>query len=157
MRADNSHHIIEASYCRRQNTLARAQAGLQRLLDAGEPISVARLAHEANVSRSWIYAEPELRAQIEHASTGAASATPAPDADRSSQHASAASLRRRIELAQQRIQQLTDDNRRLRDQLARTYGQQRAEHQTGRPPPEPTSTIGNRAEPATATSQTSSP
>jgi small-conductance mechanosensitive channel len=131
MRADNSHHIVEASYARRQNTLARAQSGLHRLLDAGEPISVARLADEAQVSRSWIYAEPELRAQIEQAATGTATGAPAPDPSKG-QHASAASLLRRLELAQQRIQQLTDDNRRLRDQLARTYGQHRAEHQTGR-------------------------
>ena len=142
MRADNSHHIVEASYARRQNTLARAQASLQRLLDAGEPINVARLADEARVSRSWIYAEPELRAQIEQASTGTATGTPAPDPT-SGQHASAASLLRRLELAQQRIQQLTDDNHRLREQLARAYGQHRAEHQTGRGRTKPSSgTIG---------------
>ena len=47
------------------------------------------------------------------------------------QGASAASLLRRLELAHQRIKQLTDDNRRLRDQLARAHGQRRAERQTG--------------------------
>ena len=103
---------------------------------------MARLADEARVSRSWIYAEPELRAQIEQAATGMATAAPAPTATLD-QHASTASLLRRLELAQQRIQQLTDDNRRLRDQLARVYGQHRAEHQTGRPRTKPTSsTIG---------------
>jgi hypothetical protein len=33
MRADNSHHIVEAAYRRRQNTLARARLGLERLIN----------------------------------------------------------------------------------------------------------------------------
>lgn len=142
MRADNSHHLVEASYARRQNTLARANGALQRLRDAGEPISVARLAHEARVSRSWIYAEPDLRAQIEQASTLATTGAPT-SAPSNDQHASAASLLRRLELAHQRIQQLTDDNRRLREQLARDRGQRRADRQIGSTPARSTSgTIG---------------
>lgn len=142
MRADNSHHLTDAARRRRDNTQARADLALQRLLDAGEPVSVARLATEARVSRSWIYAQPKLRAQIEQTQTSPATvpAHPAPVDDRS---ASAASLRHRLELAHQRIQQLTEDNRRLRDQLARSRGQRRAERQTGTTPTRSTSgTIG---------------
>lgn len=126
MRADNSRHIIEASNRRRQNTIARARAGLERLLDAGEPVSVARLATEARVSRSWIYTQPDLLDEIQQAQPTAGNAASVHDTE----GASAASLRRRLELAHQRIRQLTDDNRRLRDQLARAHGQRRAERQT---------------------------
>jgi hypothetical protein len=130
VRADNGHHLIEASSRRRQNTLARARTGLQRLLDAGEPVSVTRLATEARVSRSWIYTQPQLLGEIHQSQP--ASANSASPHDR--QGASAASLLRRLELAHQRIKQLTDDNRRLRDQLARAHGQRRAQRQTGNTP-----------------------
>jgi small-conductance mechanosensitive channel len=137
MRADNTHHLIDASSARRHNTWARANDALRRLTDTGGPISVARLATEARVSRSWIYAQPELRARIEQAQASASTATDAPEFLPDERHgASPASLLRRLELAHQRIQQLTDDNRRLRDQLAHAYGQQRQQRHTGtgRPP-----------------------
>jgi hypothetical protein len=127
VRADNSHHIVDAARRRRDGTLARAEAALQRLRDAGEPISVARLAEEAGVSRSWIYTQPHLRDQIDQAQAVPSGEQPAPLAH----GASSASLLRRLELAHRRIQHLTDENQRLRDQLARARGQRRAERQTG--------------------------
>jgi Family of unknown function (DUF6262) len=138
VRADNSHHLVDAARRRRDDTLARAHAALQRLGDAGQPVSVARLATEAGVSRSWIYTQPELLEEIQQSQP--APANGASPHDR--QGASAASLLRRLELAHQRIKQLTDDNRRLRDQLARTHGQRRAERQTGPTRGRPTGTIG---------------
>lgn len=126
VRADNSHHLIDAARRRREDTLARAHTALQRLSDDGQPVSVARLATEAGVSRSWIYTQPELLAEIQRSQP--ASANGASLHDR--QGASTASLQRRLELARQRMKQLTDDNRRLRDQLARAHGQRRAERQT---------------------------
>ena len=137
VRADNSHHIIEASQARRANTLARADAALQRLRETHQPVSVARLATEARVSRSWIYTQPDLLDEIQQ-SQPAAATNDAGHGQR--QGASAASLLRRLELAHERIKQLTDDNRRLRDQLARAHGQRRAERQTG--PTRDRSTIG---------------
>lgn len=127
VRADNSHHIVDAARRRREDTLARAEAALQRLRDTGGPISVARLAAEADVSHSWIYTQPHLRDQIDQAQAVPPDEKPAPLAD----GASPASLLRRLELAHRRIQHLTDENQRLRDQLARTRGQRRAERQTG--------------------------
>jgi hypothetical protein len=138
VRADNSHHLAAAARRRRDDTLARAQTALQRLGDAGQPVSVARLATEAGVSRSWIYTQPELLDQIQQ--TQPAPTNGATPHDR--QGASAASLLRRLELAHQRIKQLTDDNRRLRDQLARAHGQRRAERQTGTTRGRPTGIIG---------------
>lgn len=128
MRADNSHHLVDAARRRHNDTLARADAALQRLRDTGWPITVARLATEAGVSRSWIYTQPELLAETQQLHTAAG------PGHRQAQSASAASLLRRLELAHQRIKQLTDDNRRLRDQLARAHGQHRAERRTGNTP-----------------------
>lgn len=138
VRADNSHHIVDAARRRRDDTRARAEAALHRLRDHGQPITVARLAAEADVSRSWIYTQPDLRDQLDQ--TGVPS-QPLPASPEDA--ASAVSLLRRLELAHQRIQHLTDDNQQLRDQLARTRGQRRAERQTGTTPQRAaTTTIG---------------
>lgn len=139
MRADNSRHLADAARRRRDDTLSRAHAALQRLRDAGQPVSVARLATEAGVSRSWIYTQPELLDEIQQSQP----ATPSNHANhRDRQGASAASLLRRLELAHQRIKQLSDDNHRLRDQLARAHGHRRAERQTGATPGRLNGTIG---------------
>lgn len=127
MRADNSHLVVDAARRRRDDTRARAETALQRLRDAGGPISVARLAVEADVSRSWIYTQPHLRDQIDQSQALSLDQQPAPRAN----GASPASLLRRLELAHRRIQDLTNDNQRLREQLARIRGQRRAQRQTG--------------------------
>jgi len=94
---------------------------LDQLATTGEPISVARVAAVASVSRSWLYTQPELLDRIETL----AQKRPAPaEADRgpNGQRASNTSLIRRLELAHQRVGQLTEENQRLRDELARAYG-----------------------------------
>ncbi|MGI8872790.1 MAG: hypothetical protein ACR2KP_00400 [Egibacteraceae bacterium] len=86
------------------------------------------------------YTQPELLDEIRQLHTPAASANGA--RHHQGHGASAASLLRRLELAHQRIKQLTDDNRRLRDQLARSHGHRRAERQTGATPGRLNGTIG---------------
>ena len=125
MQADNTAHLHAATQRRRQQTLARASDALDRLATAGEPISVARVAAVASVSRSWLYTQPELLDRIETLRQK----RPAPaEADRgpADQRASNTSLIRRLELAHQRLGQLTEENQRLRDELARAYGRLRA-------------------------------
>lgn len=90
----------------------------------GAPVSVAGLARAAGVARSWIYTQPDLLARI---------AAERPDirpAAANRTRASDASWQRRIELAHQRIKQLSEENRQLRDQLAIAHGQRRAEQIT---------------------------
>ena len=65
MRADNSHHIVAAARRRATATRRRAIAALRRMDNAGQPISFDALAREAKVSRSWLYAQPDLRAEID--------------------------------------------------------------------------------------------
>lgn len=126
MRADNSRHIIAAAKRRGEYTRAKAIQALRALDAQGEPVTFQTVAQHAGVSRSWLYAQPDLRAEIDRlrAAYRRAPASPVP----SRQRASDASLLRRLEAAQQRIRQLAEDNRRLREHLAQALGQQRTSH-----------------------------
>lgn len=124
MRADNTRHIIAAARQRRELTRAKAVQAL-RVLDAkGVPVTFDAVAAAAGVSRSWLYAQPDIRTEIERlrSVSGRAPATPVPSRQRSSD----ASLLRRLEAANQRIRQLTEENRVLRTQLAQALGERRA-------------------------------
>jgi hypothetical protein len=123
MQADNSRHIIAAAQRRSQYTRARAVQALRELDTAGKPVTFDTVAKQAAVSRSWLYTQPDLRDEIERLR---ALHRRAPDsAVPARQRASDASLRQRLEAANQRIRQLTEENQRLRDQLARALGAQR--------------------------------
>ena len=123
MRADNSRHIIDAAHRRSQLTRAKAVQALRELDTAGEPITFHTVAHRAGVSRSWLYSQPDLRAEIDRlrAAHRRAPASPTP----TNQRASDASLLRRLETANERLRQLREDNTRLREQIARLLGEQR--------------------------------
>jgi hypothetical protein len=124
MRADNSRHVIAAARRRSEATRRRAVAALRHLDNTGTPLTFDAVAKQARVSRSWLYNQPELRAEIERLRQRQ---QPIPQwlvPDR--QRASDASLRQRLEVATTRIRQLELDNKRLRDALARALGEQRA-------------------------------
>ncbi len=124
MRADNIHHLTDAARRRAQTTRRRAVAALRRMDTSGLPVTIDALAREASVSRSWIYNQPDLRAEVErlrdrpHPAAGRR----VPDRQRSSD----ASLLRRVEVATQRIRELETDNTRLRGALAEALGERRA-------------------------------
>lgn len=124
MRADNTRHIIAAAQQRHELTRAKAIQALRTLDAEGSPVTFESVAQAAAVSRSWLYAQPDVRAEIERlrAAHRRAPATPVPVRQRSSD----ASLLRRLEAATQRIRQLTEENRKLREQLAQALGEQRA-------------------------------
>jgi hypothetical protein len=124
MRADNTRHIIAAARQRHELTRAKAIQALRSLDADGSPVTFEAVAQAAGISRSWLYAEDDLRAQITHLreATSGRARTPAIPA---SQRASDASLRRRLELAEQRIRQLRSDNDQLRRELAHALGEQR--------------------------------
>lgn len=65
MRADNSHHVIAAAHRRSAATRKRAVTALRRMDGAGTPVSFDAVAREARVSRSWLYGQPDLRAEVE--------------------------------------------------------------------------------------------
>jgi hypothetical protein len=124
MRADNTRHIIAAARQRHELTRAKAIQALRTLDAEGHPITFEAVAQKAAVSRSWLYAQPDIRAEIERlrAAHRRAPATPVPAGQRSSD----ASLLRRLEAATQRIRQLAEENHQLREQLAQALGEQRA-------------------------------
>jgi len=132
MRADNSHHIVAAARRRATATRRRAIAALRRMDNAGQPISFDALAREAKVSRSWLYAQPDLRAEIDRLR---ASRDPAPVQERlpHRQRASDASLRQRLQVMSERNRQLDTENRQLREALAVALGEQRTASIVGRP------------------------
>ncbi len=124
MRSDNSHHVIAAARQRSQATKRRAVAALRRIDNAGTPINFDIVAREANVSRSWLYNQPDLRAEIERL-RGRQRPTTRSVPDR--QRATDASLRQRLQVATDRIRQLETDNHRLRHALAEALGERRAD------------------------------
>lgn len=121
MRADNSHHLLDAAQARAEQARERAERALQEFHHDGRPASVAGLARAASVSRSWIYTQPDLLQQLQRHNQTARKPRQGP-----AERASDTSLQRRLELAHQRIRQLAEENQRLRVQLARAHGALRA-------------------------------
>jgi hypothetical protein len=111
----------------RRHELARAKAvqALRELDRAGTPVTFAGVARAAGVSRSWLYTQPDISGQIRRlrrSTDGAGSPGPIPAAQR----ATDPSLRARLTAALDRNKQLSDENARLRRQLARALGDQRS-------------------------------
>ena len=123
MRHDNSHHLVAAAQRRRVDTLERARQALHELGETGQRRTVTQIAAHAGVSRSWLYAQPELRDQLRRLT--AISETPEPAPPPRVERCSDASLRQRLTLAHQRIRELGNENRQLRNQIALLHGQLR--------------------------------
>jgi hypothetical protein len=125
MRADNSHHVIAAAQRRAEQTRERAIAALRRMDATGQRITFETVAKQAQVSRSWLYSQEDLRAEIERL-RDRHPATPSAPVPPQRQRASDPSLLRRLEAATARIRRLEADNQQLRDALARALGERRA-------------------------------
>jgi hypothetical protein len=128
MRRDNSHHLVAAAQRRRADTLERARQALQQLDEAGQRCTVMQIAARAGVSRSWLYAQTELRGQLRRLTAISETAESAPARIK---RASDTSLRQRLTLAHERIRELDDENRQLRNQIALLHGQLRANRIAG--------------------------
>lgn len=131
MRADNSHHVVAAARRRAEQTRGRAIAALRRMDTTGQRINFDTVAAAAGVSRSWLYTQDDLRAEIDRLRQPHPAASPAPPPKR--QRASDPSLLRRLQAAAGRIQLLEADNQQLRDALALALGERRAAEVLGRP------------------------
>lgn len=140
MRPDNTAPIIAAAQRRHELARAKAIRAIRELDCAGATITFAAVASQADVSRSWLYSQPDIRDQIQQlrqATTRSATA-PIP----ASQRASDASLLRRLEAAHSERLRLLDECTqlraeitRLRQQAARLLGEQRQAGKPGREPP----------------------
>lgn len=137
MRADNSRHLVAAARERAERTRQQAVTALRRMDASGTPITLDAVARQAGVSRAWLYAQDDLRAEIERLRAlrrqQPSSATPP-----QRQRASEASLLRRLEAATERIRRLEQDNRELREALARALGEHRSARMLGTTEPRDT-------------------
>ena len=124
MTTADSTALIVAAQQRAHDTRHRAVEALRRLDAAGETITFISVARAAGVSRSWLYRQSDLRAEIDRLRTrGTATPTPIPSAQR----ASTESQRRRLEGTLDEIQRLKVENHQLRQQVAERYGRRRAD------------------------------
>jgi hypothetical protein len=122
MSAERPRHLADHARERHHQTLQLADQVLTQLADTGEQVTIALLANRAGVSRSWIYTQPALRDRIRqlqqhHTSAGLVRETVTRATDDS--------LRRRLALAHERINELRNENQQLRDALAHAHGQLR--------------------------------
>jgi hypothetical protein len=142
MPADPAVRLAEAARRRHALTRAKAVRALRELDKAGATITFERVARAAGISRSWLYTQPDLRSEIERLREATrrdpAAAIPA------AQRCTDASLLRRLQTSLERNQQLTEENQRLRRQLAHALGDQRATRQA-----EPVTQRRNSAKPVT--------
>lgn len=120
---ERSEQLRRAAQTRHDTTFAKATAALHTLARTGDPVTFGRLARTAGISRSWLYRQPELRRQIEQLRQSAHSTPSRPQASR---RASDDSNRQKLALYRAELARLQDENRSLREQLARKLGADRA-------------------------------
>jgi hypothetical protein len=128
MRPDNTGPIIAAARRRHELTRAKAIRALRELGHTATPVTFEAVARQAGVSRSWLYAQPDIRAEIQRLRDTTAR-TPAPPVP-ARQRASDASLLARLETVLARNRELASENQRLRRQLAYALGDRRAQPPT---------------------------
>jgi hypothetical protein len=132
MRPDNTAPIIAAARRRHELTRAKAIQALRELDQSGAAVTFASIADTADVSRSWLYAQDDLRHEITRLRD--ATRRPHPPIP-TTQRASDTSLRQRLEAAHHQIRQLREERDKLRHQLARALGDQRHTGRGGHQPP----------------------
>jgi hypothetical protein len=129
--ADNSRFLARAAQERHQRCVERVLDVLRSFDRDGVPITFVGVATAASVSRSWLYREPTLRAEVIRRRTSAPG-SPAPLVP-AAQRISATSQRQRTDSLNEEIRWLRQDNARLRAQLERSLGEQRAMKPTNGP------------------------
>lgn len=127
---DRSAAMVAAARERHEATRQRAADALRHLVAVGEDVSFAAVTRAAGVSRAWLYRNPALRAEIDRFR---ANQRPRPPVARPlAEQASQESLRELRTSLQAEVNALRDENRRLRDALARKLGERRGTGTAGR-------------------------
>jgi hypothetical protein len=117
MRPDAATPLVAAAKRRHELTRARAIQAIRELDRAGTAVTFTAVAGQAQVSRSWLYSQPDICRQIRQLreATGRSTTAPIP----ASQRASDISLLRRLETAHAENRRLSDDGTQLRAEIAR--------------------------------------
>ena len=117
-RADCTTLLRQANTRRHEAALAAAHHAIEQLGRDGQSVSFGAVAHTAGVSRAWLYRQPDIRKLIEQLRDDGTAPTTQP--------ASVASRRQRLDNARAEITRLRAENHALQDKLARHLGAQRA-------------------------------
>jgi hypothetical protein len=123
MPADNANRLAQSARQRHELTRSKAVRALRELDQAGTAVNFEVVARNADLSRSWLYTQPDIRAEIERLRE-ATRHNPAP-AIPAAQRTSDASLLIRLQAANENNRLLVQENQRLRRQLAHALGDQR--------------------------------
>lgn len=130
MATDQTAHLQAATRRRATTTRTRAREALRRLDQQGTTINYVTVAEAAGVSRSLLYRDPELRAEIDRHRTPAPTTAPRrPAAERMSQ-ASRDELHAALRCE---VKELRRENQALRGRLATTLGEERDQIHQPRP------------------------
>ncbi|MGH3666010.1 MAG: DUF6262 family protein [Egibacteraceae bacterium] len=121
--ADNRAALAVATRHRAESTRERARTALRRLDRDGTTVSFVAVAAAAGVSRSLLYRDPDLRAEIDRLRTRDPLGTSRPP---TAERTSDASLQQRLAAALEDNHTLRHENHQLRDQIAVLLGEQRA-------------------------------
>jgi hypothetical protein len=116
---DRIQRLQQAAQARHEQTMRRAEAALNSLARRGGPVTIRGVADAARVSRSWIYQQPWLLAEIHRLrqpGPGKPAAVPA------SQQATIGSLRQQLQAYREEITRLRAEIASLHEQLARQLG-----------------------------------
>jgi hypothetical protein len=113
--------VLARSNARRHDAaLTAARDAIGHIQGEGGTLNFGTVAAAAGVSRSWLYRQPEIRELISQLRI-APPRLPA----RRPQRASTDSMRQMLEALRAELSRVRDENRVLRDQLARNLGAQR--------------------------------
>ncbi|MGC8509973.1 MAG: DUF6262 family protein [Acidimicrobiales bacterium] len=123
MRADNTNHLREAARRKHEECLKRVTAAIHEADRLHQRITVQGVAKSAGVSSSWIYTQPTVYEAVRsrRAEAGYRSPTRIPETGGASQ----VSQQKRIELLSSRLRDTTEDNQRLRRELAVVHAELR--------------------------------
>jgi len=109
--------MVAAAHRRHEETRRKAIDALRRLDADGEPVSFVAVARTAAISRAWLYRDADIRAEIERLRD--LHLSPARPRVPFAERASASSLRQELGALRTREAELRNENRLLREALAR--------------------------------------
>ncbi|WP_417221093.1 DUF6262 family protein [Arthrobacter sp.] len=123
MAVDNTERLAEAARNRHELARSKTIRTLREMEISGSLVTFEAVARHAEVSRAFLYTQPDLRAEIERLreATRRTPTQPVPVGQR----ATGASLLVRLRSANERVRALTDENTKLRRQLAGALGERR--------------------------------
>lgn len=111
--------LQESAKRKHDQALEKVEAGIKKLVKEQRPINFNTVAEVSDVSKAWLYKQPEVRQRIEHLRSQAGSRQKTPPKHRASDE----SLKAIIQTLKDRVKRLEEENRDLRQQNQVAYGQ----------------------------------